>query len=216
MNEQQPERREFTPQEKMAAALVAALAEMPEIGTDSKAKIDSKKGAKSSFTYQYASLQSILKVVRPVLAKHGLGIVQFFNDDRLQTYIVHSGGAMMSSNGAPCPGDANDIREWGKRATYARRFGICAALGLAPDKDVDGAPSQSGPPAAPPPTDVRPPADAPSEEVVLERIEKGFQFLGLDKQEQADLWTEFTHRPDELLLRLQEMARQVREPGQEG
>ena len=206
--------REFTPQEKLAAALVAALAEMPEVGTDSTAKIDSRKGAKSSFSYQYASLQSILRAVRPVLAKHGLGIVQVFEGEHLITTLVHSGGGMLSSGGAPCAGDKADVREWGKRATYARRYAICALLGLAPDKDVDGAPAQP-----PPPTDAQPPADAPPEEVVIERIEKGFAKLNITKEEQADLWVQFQNRPDDLLIELLEMARREktgREPGEEG
>ena len=212
--------RPFSPQEKMAAALVAAINEMPEVGTDSRAKIDSKKGAKSSFSYQYASLQSILRAVRPVLAKHGLAVVQMFDGDTLQTTLVHSGGAMMTSPGAPCAGDAVDVREWGKRATYARRYAICALLGLAPDKDVDGAPAQPAPPPqAPPPTEAQPPADAPPEEVVIERIEKGFRKLNITKEEQADLWTQYQYRPDDLLLELLDMARREkagREPGQEG
>ena len=200
MNEQK-DPREFTPQEKLAAALVAALAEMPEVGTDSTAKIDSRKGAKSSFSYQYASLQSILRAVRPVLAKHGLGIVQVFEGEHLITTLVHSGGGMLSSGGAPCAGDKADVREWGKRATYARRYAICALLGLAPDKDVDGAPSKQLEPLA---GGVK---DTPPVHEVQARIEAGFKKLGFTRQQQDAMWEQHPNDPDGLLLRLLEIAK---------
>ena len=207
--------REFTPQEKLAAALVAALAEIPEIGTDSKA--DSGK-----YKYQYPSLQMVLRHVKPHLKKHGLAVIQQFDGDRLQTTLIHEGGAMLTSPGAPCPADGvdakgrPDFREWGKRATYARRHSLLAACGLQGDPDLDG---DDLAPQGPPPTDAQPPADAPPEEVVIERIEKGFAKLNITKEEQADLWEQFQNRPDDLLIELLEMARREktgREPGEEG
>ena len=199
---EQRDNRPFTAQEKMYAAVAAAQAEFPEIGCDSTAKIQSKKGAGSSYSYRYASLQSILKAVRPALAKHGLAVLQFFAGDRLQTAIIHSGGGMLSSEGAPMPApSAGAIQDWGKVVTYQRRYALCALLGLAPDKDVDGAVAQ---PPAPPAGGV---ADAPPVVEVQGRIQAGFAKLGMTQQQQDALWEQHHNDPDGLLRRLLEIAK---------
>ena len=207
--------RDFTPQEKLMAALVAARREMPAIPMSATARIQSKKGEKSSYSFKYAPLPKIIEIISPVLAKHGLILSTPPTKHGLQITLAHEGGGVMSFEGPDLPKPANDLQAWGKACTYVKRYCVLSVLGLAAEEDADGdalpGPERTAPPPRTPPTEAKPPADAPPEEVVLERIEKGFQFLGLDKQEQADLWTEFTHRPDELLLRLQEMARQVKD-----
>ena len=184
--------REFSPQEKLAAALVAALAEMPEIGTDKKADL-------GKYKIDYLRLPTLLKHVKPILAKHGLGIVQQFNGDKLQTTLIHAGGAVLTSEGAPVAPNP-DPKKWGANASYARRYALCAMCGIAPDPDVDGDALQ---PAGPPAGGV---ADAPSAEEVEMRIAKGFEYLNLTQQQRKALREQHQRDPDGLLRRLLEMV----------
>lgn len=56
------------------AAFAAFQAENPEIKRTKKVKIDSRKGEDSSYGFWYAPLDEIFRVVRPLLAKHGLSV----------------------------------------------------------------------------------------------------------------------------------------------
>ena len=123
----------------LAAAFVAAQAEMPDITKGRNAKIDMKGGG--SFSYTYADLGDVLSAVRPILAKHGLAITQdVATHDRMidvYTTIVHTSGE--SHRDGPLGFDAGgDPRTAGSAVTYARRYAILATLGLATEDD-DGA-----------------------------------------------------------------------------
>ena len=126
---------------KIAAAFVAAQAELTNPPKKSKANT-------GTYSYTYADLPAIIDHVRPVLAKHGLGISQdvLMEDGRLliRTRIIHSSGECMEFG--PLAGSVGG--EWqkvGSGITYARRYALAAALGIAADEDDDAA-------TAPPPS----------------------------------------------------------------
>ena len=126
---------------KVAAAFVAAQAELTNPPKKSKANT-------GTYSYTYADLPAIIDHVRPVLAKHGLGISQdvLMEDGRLliRTRIIHSSGECMEFG--PLAGSVGG--EWqkvGSGITYARRYALAAALGIAADEDDDAA-------TAPPPS----------------------------------------------------------------
>ena len=118
----------------MAGALVAALGEMSEVPKTHKAKA-------GSYEYTYADLSDAFGVARPVLARHGLGVVQdvSVDDDRVRvtTILVHGSGEKMMFGpvGLPTGGTPQAV---GSAVTYARRYGLLAALGIAADDDDDG------------------------------------------------------------------------------
>lgn len=113
-------------------SLVKAQAEMPFPSFDKEV---SYGGAKK---FKYASLTQILKVCRPVLAKHSLCIVQKVHQDRVETQVVHAtGDAVGCDVHFRLPLDAN-MQALGSAITYAKRYGICALLGIAADDDDDG------------------------------------------------------------------------------
>lgn len=92
------------------------------------------------YTYSYASLPDILEKVRPVLLSYGLSIAQSVTFDtgvQVETRIYHVGGhvEVFGPLGIPGGGNAQAI---GSAITYARRYALCAALGIAPDEDDDG------------------------------------------------------------------------------
>lgn len=115
------------------AAMAAANVELTNPTKDKKAQT-------GQYTYTYASLDTILGHVRPVLAKHGLSVLQdvVIEGDRVQiiTKILHASGELLEFG--PLGGPVG--RDWqalGGGITYARRYALCAALGIAADEDDD-------------------------------------------------------------------------------
>ena len=147
-----------------AAAWVAAWSEMPEIEQTSKAVIPGRDG-KQGFEYRYTPLADVLAKVRPVLTKHGLAVNQRVETlatgtVSVTTVLTHQAGHSepLGALSMPAGGDARSI---GSTITYARRYSLLAALGIAPDDDADAVPAKaaSKPRASKPkPT----PADVPS------------------------------------------------------
>lgn len=113
--------------------LVAALAALSNPAKDAKA--DTGK-----FAYTYATLPAILDLVRPVLAAHNLAVVQDVAMDEgrtlITTRVLHSSGEQMTFG--PIVGKGGSSwQELGSAITYARRYSLTAALGIAGDEDDD-------------------------------------------------------------------------------
>jgi len=125
----------------MAAAIVAAngkLRNLPKTGT---AKIDTRSGG--SFSYSYTPLPDILDAVRPVLAKHGLALLQHVGGSGgevgVETVLIHESG--QEHRGAYVTLPATDPKVAGSVITYLRRYAICALFGIAGDDDLDSSPA---------------------------------------------------------------------------
>ena len=95
-------------------------------------------GAKS---YWFAPLPEILDAVRPILGAHGL-FVRFQttpheNNVLVTCEIVHASGVVVSAASLVSAGGTN-MQVVGSGLTYARRYTLTAALGIAADDDDDG------------------------------------------------------------------------------
>lgn len=127
----------------LTAALAAAQGELPAIRKDNVAKISPGR------EYRYADLATVLAAVRPVLSKHGLALVQR-TDIRegalvLMTELRHASGEVIDTLYPVCATGARH-QEMGGALTYARRYALCALLGIAADDDDDGATAAETPP----------------------------------------------------------------------
>ena len=116
-------------------AWVKAWAAMPAIPKTKIAKIGDK------FSYKYADLPDILDAVRPVLTDHGFAVsqsVEALGDETVgvATRVYHQAGWVESFGPTPMPA-AGDPRAVGSAITYARRYAVSAALGIASDEDTD-------------------------------------------------------------------------------
>lgn len=125
---------ESMPINELAKALAAAQAEFKPI-------IKDKVVTSGSYKYRYADLASVREAVTPSLTKHGLAIVQTFRPNGgthqyVDTMLMHSsGGAITSSYQIPATGKQQEI---GSAITYARRYSLCAILGVVAEDDDDG------------------------------------------------------------------------------
>lgn len=104
------------------------------------------------FRSRYASLDHILDFVRPVLAKQGLGLVQYYGttaDGRraLSTMIVGPEGALVLGDPFPLPMKDDAAQSMMSASTSTRRMAVQAAFGISTDQDDDGAAASSQPAA---------------------------------------------------------------------
>ena len=126
----------------IAEALSAAQAEMTDPVKDS---------INPHFKSRYADLASILKTVRPVLARHGIAIVQTTEIDcgavTLVTQLLWKGSAITGRY--PVAPVKADPQGYGSAMTYARRYALQAIVGVAADDDDDGNAASAPKPSAP-------------------------------------------------------------------
>lgn len=120
----------------LAAALVAALSDLTVVEKGRKANA-------GSYSYDYAALEDVVKVTRPVLAEHGLVALSPVHDHgqglACTIRLVHTSGETMDLGPFPFP-HGRDAQATGSMVTYHRRYSLLAALGMAAgDDDDDGA-----------------------------------------------------------------------------
>ena len=92
--------------------------------------------------YQYASLASVLKVVRPALAEQGLMLTQgvsYLEGDKpfLVTKVADGEGAETVLDVRAMHENAN-AQHYGSYETYMRRYALLTVFGLVGDEDDDG------------------------------------------------------------------------------
>lgn len=90
-------------------------------------------------TYRYVTLLHLLKVVTPVLTKHGLILHQAVTTEGVLTEITDEKSFNTLSSVVPISFAGLNSQEVGSAITYARRYGAFTILGLVADEDDDGA-----------------------------------------------------------------------------
>jgi hypothetical protein len=130
---------------ELSKALVAAWA---ELGNLTKGKTANA----GTYSYAYSDLGDLLEMARPVLAKHGLALIQPITRNGggsivIDTCVLHTSGQRMSwlfevqATGSP--------QQIGSAITYGRRYSAQAALGVASEDDDGQAAAKAAPIAAP-------------------------------------------------------------------
>jgi len=124
-----------------------------------------------AFKSQYADLASVLDAVRP-LASHGIAVTHYMaaqTDPRvvsIHTVLRHSSGEQLDCGAISMVAKDGGPQSVASAITYARRYGVMLACGIAPgdNSDDDGNAAQglvpSSKPAVKPAPVVAPPAPA--------------------------------------------------------
>jgi hypothetical protein len=90
---------------------------------------------------KYADLRAIWDVVREPLSKNGLSVPQFVESSGefvvITTMLLHKSGEWISSSLSLKP-VKQDPQGYGSAATYGKRYGLAAILGVVADVDDDG------------------------------------------------------------------------------
>jgi len=94
------------------------------------------------FNSKYAPLNDVLNLVRPILTKHGLSVLQSPSGDgefiTVTTLITHESGEWIESDPLTLKADKATAQGAGSAITYARRYALSAMLGISSEDDDDG------------------------------------------------------------------------------
>ena len=99
-----------------------------------------KDSANPFFKSKYADLASVVEAIRAAFSANGLSYIQTvqssdIDEVRVETMILHSSGEWISCGVLALPVSKNDAQGYGSALTYARRYSLSAAVGVAPEDD---------------------------------------------------------------------------------
>lgn len=83
---------------------------------------------------KYADLASVMDACMGPLNSHGIAVVQLVEGDAVVTRFLHQSGESLSCT-VPMIIGKRDMQGLGSAMTYARRYGLMALAGIAPDDD---------------------------------------------------------------------------------
>lgn len=111
------------------------------------------------FKSRYADLATCVDAVLDALNSAGIALVQQTHECAdgviVETVFIHESGETLSAGKLHVPAGKHDPQGYGSALTYARRYSLMAACGIAPEDDDGNAASQPK----------RTPAPAPAAEV---------------------------------------------------
>ena len=112
---------------EIAVALNKAQIEMLPLVKDSKNPF---------FKSKYADLKSVTAACYPALQDNGICVVQSpeIGRDGIVTRLIHTSGQWIETC-CVIPPTKDDPQQYGSACTYGRRYGLQAAVGLAPEDD---------------------------------------------------------------------------------
>lgn len=113
-----------------------------------------KDSSNPFFKSKYADLASIVEAIRASFSKNGLSYTQCVepsdkDEVRIETIILHSSGEWLSCGVLALPVSKSDAQGFGSAMTYARRYGLSAAVGVAPEDDDGNAAAKAKPQSTP-------------------------------------------------------------------
>lgn len=100
-----------------------------------------KTASNPHFKSKYAPLEEIIKVATPTMAANGLSHFQSTSSDGdsvvVTTVLMHTSGEFIESDPLRLPMGKATAQGAGSSLTYARRYSLCAILGIAAEEDDD-------------------------------------------------------------------------------
>ena len=98
-----------------------------------------KTSTNPHFRSRYADLSACVEAVIDALNSNGIGLIQQTheceNGVKVSTVLVHESGEQMSFGILHVPASKQDAQGYGSALTYARRYSLMAACGIAPEDD---------------------------------------------------------------------------------
>ena len=118
-----------------------------------------KSSTNPHFRSKYADLSACIEAVIDALNNNGIYLMQLTDEHdggvKVSTTFIHESGEQLSGGSLFMPATKQDAQGFGSALSYARRYSLMAACGIAPEDD-DGnqatktAPQQAVPPKATP------------------------------------------------------------------
>jgi len=150
-----------------------------------------KTATNPHFRSKYAALDACVEAVIDALNNNGIFLMQYTHPCEdgviVETMFIHESGEHMSGGRLHVPASKQDPQGYGSALTYARRYSLQAACGIAPEDDDGNAASKPKPEPKKPAAGTR---DKETLTFILETCE--------DLSSMQAEWTKMT--PDERLL----------------
>lgn len=112
-----------------------------------------KSSSNPHFKSRYADLAACVEAVIDALNNNGIALVQNTHECDsgviVETQFIHESGEVLSAGKLHVPSSKNDAQGYGSALTYARRYSLMAACGIAPEDDDGNAAAASAPKAKP-------------------------------------------------------------------
>lgn len=153
---------------ELAKALAQVQSKLEPVVKTGDYDVKLKSGDRKHF--KFLTLNEVWKSIRPAMSEAGLAVVQLVHQDGgrpvLVTMLLHSSGQWLRGM-SQVKELGSDAQATGSAITYARRYALCAALGIVADEDDDGirasnAPAWTPPPPPPPELAAPPPPPPPA------------------------------------------------------
>lgn len=106
-----------------------------------------KQSTNPHFKSKYADLSSCIDAVIDALNDNGIALIQHThecdNGVIVETIFLHESGESLTTGKLHVPAVKHDAQGYGSALTYARRYSLMAACGIAPEDDDGNAASKS-------------------------------------------------------------------------
>jgi hypothetical protein len=114
-----------------------------------------KTSTNPHFKSKYVSLDGCIEAVIDALNNNGIALIQKTGRDdsgvTVRTVLLHESGQEIDGGELHVPASKQDPQGYGSALTYARRYSLMAACGIAPEDDDDGNAASRKPQPPPPP-----------------------------------------------------------------
>lgn len=108
-----------------------------------------KTSTNPHFKSRYADLAACVEAVIDALNANGIGLVQVMHECNdgviVSTTFIHESGEIIDCGKLHVPAAKHDPQGYGSALTYARRYSLMAACGIAPEDDDGNAGSKQPP-----------------------------------------------------------------------
>jgi hypothetical protein len=105
-----------------------------------------KTNTNPHFKSKYADLSACVEAVVDALNTNGIALIQQTHEDAtgvtVETMFLHESGESLTSGKLHVPASKQDPQGYGSALTYARRYSLMAACGIAPEDDDGNAASR--------------------------------------------------------------------------
>jgi hypothetical protein len=114
-----------------------------------------KTSTNPHFRSRYADLSACVEAVIEGLNGAGIALIQRTSEDltgvTVETVFIHESGETLECGKLHVPASKQDPQGYGSALTYARRYSLMAACGIAPEDDDGNAATRKAAPAVPTP-----------------------------------------------------------------
>ena len=98
-----------------------------------------KTSTNPHFRSKYVDLSGCVEAVLDALNNHGFALIQKTHDCdngvKVETIFMYESGEQISGGVISVPADKQNAQGYGSALTYARRYSLMAACGIAPEDD---------------------------------------------------------------------------------